>query len=81
MVKRFLRLGLMACLLTSTGCTTGEGERCNPLRFSDDCAQGTSCVYPKNCAVAYCCPPQDKLTPQTSSTCQACPPPDGGTTD
>lgn len=81
MTRRFLMLGLATCLLAGAGCTTGEGERCNPLRFSDECAPGNSCMYPKNCAVAYCCPPADRVGPQTSSNCKACPPPDGGTPD
>jgi hypothetical protein len=60
-------------------CTPGEGERCNPLRFTDECTNGTQCTYPKNCGVAYCCPAQ--VTPQSSPSCQACPTPDGGTSD
>ena len=81
MTRIFLMLSLASCLLVGIGCTTSEGERGNPLRFSDECAPGNSCMYPKNCAVAYCCPPADKVGPQTSSNCQACPPPDGGATD
>lgn len=68
-----------ALLLTYLGCTPIEGDRCNPLLFTDECGSGTQCSYPKNCAVAYCCPSQ--VTAKTSSTCQACPPPDGGATD
>ncbi len=81
MLSKLLQLGIVACLLAEIGCTPGEGDRCNPLRFSDECAQGTSCLYPKNCSVAYCCPPPAKVTSQTTSVCQACPPPDGGTPD
>ena len=79
MLKFIGGLGAAALLLYYAGCTPAEGERCNPQRFSDECASGTQCVYPTNCAVAYCCPSQ--LTAQTTSTCQACPAPDGGTTD
>jgi hypothetical protein len=39
-----------------------QGERCNPLAFSDnniqgDCDTGLACLYPTapNCGVAYCC--------------------------
>lgn len=81
MTKTFLMLGLATCLLAGAGCTTGEGERCNPQRYSDECAPGNSCMYPKNCAVAYCCPPLERVGPQTSGNCKECPPPDGGTTD
>ncbi len=78
MLRRFHGLAI-ASLLICLGCTPGQGERCNPQRFTDECAQGTSCVYPKNCGVAYCCP--SKVTPQSASTCQAGPALDGGTTD
>jgi len=74
-------LGIAALLLSYLGCTPIEGERCNPQLFNDACGSGTQCTYPKNCGVAYCCPPPDKITPQTNSACQACPDPDGGTTD
>ncbi len=52
---------LTICLLLA-GCHASEGERCNPLQFSDsgtqgNCEDGLACVYPtaSNCGVAYCC--------------------------
>ena len=81
MLKIFPGLALAGLLFAWAGCTPGEGERCNPLRFTDECSDGTQCIYPKNCGVAYCCPPTDKLTPQSSPSCQACPAADGGVTD
>jgi hypothetical protein len=76
-----LGLALGVGVLAAQGCTPGEGERCNPLLFNvnDQCTNGLQCTYPKYCGVAYCCPPT--LTPMTSSHCQPCPPPDGGTRD
>jgi hypothetical protein len=53
---RIILLLLIACN------TPEEGERCNPLAFSDngiqgDCDTGLACIYPTapNCGVAYCC--------------------------
>ena len=80
-MRTFVLLSVALWLLTVSGCTTGEGERCNPLRFTDECGAGSSCTYPINCAIPYCCPPADKVGPQTSANCQACSLPDGGTTD
>ncbi len=77
--KAWKVLAITAVLSVWVGCTPVEGERCNPQRFTDECANGTQCTYPKNCGVAYCCPAQ--VTRQSSPNCQACPPPDGGTTD
>jgi hypothetical protein len=44
------------------GCDRGEGERCNPLQYSNsgtagDCGESLSCIYPTapTCGVAYCC--------------------------
>ncbi len=54
-MKRLFGIGI---LLALAGCgTQGEGERCNPLRFTTDCDPGLTCVYPTapNCGVAYCC--------------------------
>lgn len=55
-----LRILIGGLLLVA--CAPGNGERCNPLRYSDngaqgDCADGFACVYPTapNCGVAYCC--------------------------
>ena len=43
-------------------CNRGEGQRCNPLEYSNsgiagDCGGGLACIYPTapNCGVAYCC--------------------------
>jgi hypothetical protein len=70
-----LSVGLL--LLAVAGCDPSEGDRCNPLLFNDDCTSaGLVCVYPPNCGVAFCCPPADKMTAQTSPHCGACPGPD-----
>ena len=56
------RFGLSIVFFMLAGCTQGEGERCNPLEYSNsgtagNCGSGLSCVYPTapNCGVAYCC--------------------------
>jgi hypothetical protein len=52
------RLSMIGMLLAIAGCgTSGDGERCNPLRATSDCNAGLSCVYPTapNCGVSYCC--------------------------
>jgi hypothetical protein len=72
-------LALLGMLLSIANCRTAEGDRCNPLRFSDECGPERKCSYPPNCAVAYCCPAEDRITPDTHPNCQACPPLDGGT--
>lgn len=53
---------VLALFASLAACDKGEGERCNPLQYSDDgisgnCSQGLACVYPTapNCGVAYCC--------------------------
>lgn len=69
-------LGIAGLLLGITDCRPIEGERCNPLLFSDECSEGTQCTYPAHCGVAYCCPL--KVTGSSGSSCQACPAPDGG---
>jgi hypothetical protein len=79
MSKLLGALALAALLVSYGGCTTAEGARCNPQLFSDECTSGTQCTVPKYCAIAYCCP--SVVTAQTTSTCQACEAPDGGTTD
>jgi hypothetical protein len=55
------RAYLLSALLLG-GCAAGEGERCNPLAYSDNgsqgnCQDGLACVYPTapNCGIAYCC--------------------------
>jgi hypothetical protein len=58
--------------LAFAACAPGEGERCNPLAFNDECGTGLSCLYPANCGVAYCCPPADKVIAATPATCQVC---------
>jgi hypothetical protein len=66
--------------LAGGACRQNEGERCNPLLYSDvpdggtgtgGCNTGLVCVYPANCGVAYCCPPI--VTPASSPNCQPCP--------
>jgi hypothetical protein len=71
-------LGMFAVVLALAGCHPGEGERCNPMLFTDECEEGFACTYPQGCAVAFCCP-----TSGTSSNanCQTCPTDDGGTSD
>jgi hypothetical protein len=56
------RLGLCVAFTLLAACSADEGERCNPLQFSDNgsqgnCSSGLACVYPTapNCGVAYCC--------------------------
>ncbi len=57
------RLGLFLVLSFLAACSAADGERCNPLQYSNDnaqgnCGAGLTCVYPTapNCGVAYCCP-------------------------
>ena len=71
-------VGLVAAIFALTGCHPNEGERCNPMLFSDECRSGFVCTYPQGCPVASCCP-----TTGTSSNpnCQACPALDGGASD
>jgi len=79
MTRPLMTLLLALSLSTLGGCTPVEGDRCNPLLFSDECGSGRKCTVPPNCAVAYCCPVSG---PATAASCQACPgPDDGGTTD
>ena len=68
-------LGISTVLFLLAGCNPSEGERCNPLLFSNDCNSGFACTYQSNCGVAYCCP-----TNRASSNpnCQACPAADAG---
>jgi hypothetical protein len=53
------RLGVVSLLLLLVACNPqeGVGERCNPMQFESNCADGLSCVYPTapNCGVSYCC--------------------------
>ncbi len=56
---------LICCVLLVSLAACNErqqGERCNPLQYSDngvqgDCADGLSCIYPTapSCGIAYCC--------------------------
>jgi hypothetical protein len=66
---------LLLVLFGAAGCHPGEGERCNPLQFSNDCDTGFACVYQDNCSVAYCCP---TTRASTNPNCQVCPAPDAG---
>ena len=68
-------LGISAVLFLLAGCTPTEGQRCNPEQFTSDCNSGFACVYPTNCAVAYCCP---TTRASTNPNCQACPAADAG---
>ena len=82
MARVFGILGITTLLLAGVGCNPGEGDRCNPLLFNDECGSvKLPCTYPPNCGVAYCCPTPDKVTPSTSSNCLACATDDAGTTD
>jgi hypothetical protein len=66
-------------VLTWTGCNgAGEGDRCNPLRSSDECGSGLFCsgsplglaaAHPIDfCPNNYCCPAN--VTPSDSANCQ-----------
>jgi hypothetical protein len=70
--------GALGLLIALAGCHPGEGERCNPLLFNDECTGGLKCIYPTNCGVAYCCPPPELMS-AASGNCQACPDLDAGT--
>ena len=75
----FMKLMGIALLAAVTSCSgPKQGERCNPLLFSDECGAGSMCTYPANCGVAYCCPVTGGTT---NPNCQACPAPDAGTDD
>jgi hypothetical protein len=74
------RLHLLACCtaLLLAACNQGDGQRCNPLEYSNsgtagDCGGGLACVYPTapNCGVAYCCTVDSKgnIT-DTHANCQ-----------
>lgn len=79
MLRTFGILSAIGALLLISDCKPLEGERCNPLLFSDECTDGLTCTYPTHCAVAYCCPLADQVTPDNHANCQRCPPPDAGT--
>ncbi len=57
------RLGMCLVLaFCAAACDAEDGERCNPLQYSDtmgqgNCTAGLTCIYPTapNCGVAYCC--------------------------
>ncbi len=55
------RVGMCLVLVFLAACDAEEGERCNPLAYSEtgsaNCKSGFQCVYPTapNCGVAYCC--------------------------
>lgn len=71
-------LRLCVVLFAVAGCHPNEGERCNPMLFSDECKSGFACTVPQRCAVAYCCP---TIGTSSSANCQACPDSDGGASD
>ncbi len=81
-MSRLIMIAASLFITTFAACHLEEGDRCNPLQFSDPCnpgATGLSCVYPSNCGVAYCCPA--KVTAQSDPNCQPCAGPDGGSGD
>ncbi len=80
MKRVFKVFGLVALLSGAAACHPDEGERCNPLLFTDECNPGEMCTYPTNCGVAYCCPPPARITSKTSGNCRPCPG-HGGSTD
>jgi hypothetical protein len=62
MLRMNLKAFAVLAMLALGACNQGDGQRCNPLEYSNsgtagDCAAGLSCVYPTapNCGVAYCC--------------------------
>jgi hypothetical protein len=74
-----LAVVLGALLLNGTGCNqSAEGDRCNPLRTSDECGSGLVCSgnpigisasYPiQFCPENYCCPAD--LSQSTNPYCQ-----------
>jgi hypothetical protein len=79
-LRRSLFLGGSAALLGvllalfSSACSTGEGERCNPDRYSDECGAGLRCTTPTNCAVSVCCPLPNQTVPgpDVPAECLAC---------
>ena len=51
---------VLAASLSLAACRPSEGERCNPLAFTDECQPNDkhlACVYPLGaaCGIAYCC--------------------------
>ena len=46
----------LAAVVMVPSCTVSEGDRCNPSRQPDECAEGTACIVPKGCVIAVCCP-------------------------
>ncbi len=68
-------LALLALAFVLAGCHPGEGERCNPMLFTDECNSGFACTYPTGCGVAFCCPTSGQ---SSNPNCQACSTGDGG---
>ena len=60
-------------LVVASCSATAEGDRCNPLRATDECASGLVCTVPANCAIAVCCPPPEQITSSSPAECLACP--------
>lgn len=64
-------LTALAAVVMVPSCTVSEGDRCNPSRQPDECAEGTACIVPKGCAIAVCCP---LVGTGTSANCGPNPP-------
>jgi hypothetical protein len=76
-----MKITVAVLALAFVACNASEGQRCNPLEYSNsgtagNCAAGFSCIYPTapNCGVAYCCAVDEagKIT-DTNPNCQADP--------
>ena len=76
-MKRIVHFLALAAVAAALACDTigGEGDRCNPLRSSDECDQGLACTTPDFCGYSVCCPVN--FTSQ-NPMCAACPAPDSG---
>lgn len=46
----------LTAVVLAPSCSVSEGDRCNPSRQPDECAEGSACVVPKGCVIAVCCP-------------------------
>ena len=67
-----------ALALGCAACDPQEGDRCNPMLFETNCANGLACTVQPNCVVAFCCPASVN---STHANCQACPAGDAGMSD
>ena len=61
----------LAVVVMVPSCTVSEGDRCNPSRQPDECAERTACIVPKGCVIAVCCP---LVGTGTSANCGPNPP-------